>query len=283
MSKKINLFISTKNNIDLIDDKSKLNLTIPDSLISVKPEEHFIMRLMSFYCYNTLYNVNSTNNLLIVNYVKYYLNIGNPNVLDIRDDLNNQFLSLGLVITYDRILNKYIFSNNSGTSIRLDIQTCGLFLGLDDNTTYNILGNSFITSVNPLSVIGNNAINISMTGDIELEENNLDTIRYGSIQTNNIIFQKLIDSKSNCLISYENNGDNLYEYRLNNVDSINYLTIHILDENLNYLKDLPDWNMTLQFEKVDKNSVVDVLLKMSEYIYDILQLIFSALQHYKIM
>jgi len=283
MNNKINLFISSKNHIDTIEDKSKINITIPDSLLLVKRDEYFVMRLMSFYCYNTFYNVNNNNNWIRVNNQNYYLPIGNPNILEIKDSLNNQFINIGLVVSYDRITNKLIFSNNSGSSKSLIVISAGLFLGLDNNTTYNIAPNSFITSVYPISVITNNSINISITGDIELTENNLDILKTGKIETNNIIFHKLIDNKSNCLLSYENKGDNLFEYKLNNTDSINYFTINILNEDLDYLKEIGDWHMTLQFIKVDKNNQIDILEKIQEYLYDILQLIYTGLKHYNIM
>jgi len=283
MNNKINLFISSKNHPDAIEDKSKINITIPDSLLSVKRDEYFVMRLMSFYCYNTFYNVNTNNNWIRVNNQNYYLPIGNPNILEIKDSLNNQFINIGLVISYDRISNKLIFSNNSGSSKSLIVISAGLFLGLDNNTTYNITSNSYITSVYPISVITNNSINISITGDIELIENNLDILKNGKIETNNIIFHKLIDNKSNCLLSYENKGDNLFEYKLNNTDSINYFTINILNEDLDYLKEIGDWYMTLQFIKVDKNNQIDILEKIQEYLYDILQLIYTGLKHYNIM
>ena len=283
MTNKINLFISTKNDMDAIYDKSKLNITIPDGLLSLKDNEYFLMRLMTFYCYNTFYNITSNNNLIRVNYVVYYLPVGNPSILDIRDNLNTQLTSLGLTVAYDKIANKLSFTNSTGTLIKLDIQTAGVVLGFDNNTTYNVNANSSITSIYPISVIGNNLINISMTGDVEFVENNLDNVRTGLIQNNNIIFQKLINTKSNYIISYENTGDNLYEYKLNNRDSINYLTINILDENLNYLTDILDWNMVLQFEKYEVNGKLQTLKKIKEYLYDVLQLLFSVAQHYKIL
>ena len=283
MTNKINVFISTKNHPDASDDKSKLNITIPDSLLSVRENEHFIMRLMNFYCYNTFYNITSNNNIIRVDYVVYYLPIGNPSILDIRDNLNTQLNALGITVSYNKILNKLVFSNSTITLKRLDIQNSGVVLGFNDNTTYNINANSSVTSIYPISVIGNNAVNISMGGDIEFLENNLDNLRNGGIQTNNIIFQKLIDTKSNCLISYENYGDNSYEYKLNNTDSINYFTINILDENLNYLTDISEWSMVLQFEKVNKHNISDTLLKIQESLFDIINLIFSGLRYYKIM
>lgn len=279
---KINLFISTKNKVEN-ENNNKLSISIPDSLLSVNSDEYFKMKIMSFYLYNTLNNVNTSVYWLRVNSQNYYLPLGNPNVNEIRDDLNTKLSSIPLVLTYDRITNKYIFSNNSLSSVSLVVINCGVFLGLENNTTYNIPSNTYITSVNPLCVISNNCINISLTGDIELKNNNLDNLRNGLIQTNNIIFQKLIDSKSNCIIKYENQGDNLFEYNLSNTDSINYMTINILNQDLNYIEDFPDYYMTIQFEKFKKDEMLNVLTKIKEYLFDIINLLFAGLQHFKIL
>ena len=279
---KINLFISSKNK-SINETNNKLSISIPDGLLCVDNDESFKLKIMSFFCYNTLENVNITNYWLRVNNVNYYLPIGNPNVNDIRDDLNNKFSSLNLVLTYDKIKNKFIFSNNSLSSISLVVISCGIFLGLENNTTYSIISNSYIMSVNPLCVISNNSINISLTGDIELKLNNLDTLRNGLIQNNNIIFQKLIDSKTNYIIKYENQGDNLFEYNLSNTDSINYFTVNILNQDLDYIENFPDFYMTLQFEKYKKDEMLSVLSKIREYLFDIINLLFAGLQHFKIL
>lgn len=279
---KINVFISSKNKADN-ELNNKLSISIPDGLLSVNNDEFFKMKIMSFYLYNTINNVTSSNYWLRVNNVNYYLPLGNPNVNDIRDNLNTQFSSIKLLLTYDKVMNKYIFSNNSLTSISIVVINCGLFLGLEDNTSYSIPSNTWITSINPLCVISNNSINISLSGDIELRTNNIDNLRNGLIQTNNIIFQKLIDSKSNCIIKYENNGDNLYEYNLSNTDSINYFSIHILNQDLDYIQDFPDYYMTLQFEKIKRDEMLLVLVKIKEYLFDIINLLFAGLQHFKIL
>ena len=279
---KINVFISSKNKADN-ELNNKLSISIPDGLLSVNNDEFFKMKIMSFYLYNTINNVTSSNYWLRVNNVNYYLPLGNPNVNDIRDNLNTQFSSIKLLLTYDKVMNKYIFSNNSLTSISIVVINCGLFLGLEDNTSYSIPSNTWITSINPLCVISNNSINISLSGDIELRTNNIDNLRNGLIQTNNIIFQKLIDSKSNCIIKYENNGDNLYEYNLSNTDSINYFTINVLNQDLDYIQDFPDYYMTLQFEKIKRDEMLLVLVKIKEYLFDIINLLFAGLQHFKIL
>lgn len=278
---KINLFISSKNTVD--GDKNKLTTTIPDGLLNVDSNSYLIMKIVSFYCYNTFYNVNSNNNKVNINDVIYYLPIGNPNVLDIRDNLNTQLSSINLNITYDKITNKFIFYNISLSTITIIPLGSGQFLGLNDNTTYTISSNNSLSSINPISVVSVNSINVSLTGDVVLYNNNIDNIRNGNIQLNNIIFQKLVDSKKNEILKYENNGDDTFKYRLSNNDSINYLTLNMLDQDLNYISNMSDYYITIQFERFKNGSDLDVLMKIKEYIYDILQLLFSIAQHYRIL
>ena len=108
-------------------------------------KDYFTMSITSFYCYNTFYQMDSTNNEfnLIIrdtsnNLTQLFLFsfedcIGNPNVYNIRDELNS-LLNGYISVTYDKIKNLFLFTrtkahNENNDKIYLKIKTCGTFLG----------------------------------------------------------------------------------------------------------------------------------------------------------
>ena len=144
MTDKINLYInSSYRKKDEIT--SSIKCIVPSGLIKSYGKDYLTLSVTSFYCFNTFYQMDETNNefALIVrdtsnNLFKLLLYsldncVGNPNVYDIRNELN-ELLNGYVSVTYDKIKNLFLFTrtkaqDTSNNKIFLKIKTCGTFLG----------------------------------------------------------------------------------------------------------------------------------------------------------
>ena len=112
--------------------------------------------------------------------------------------------------------------------------------------------------------------------------NNFSTTKF---QPNDIIFHKVIDTKSNNVLGYKNNdASNNFNYVLSNNNSgqINFFSLSILDQDLNYIEDIDDYFLHLQFIKMKKQNTEILLLKLLEYVKDIFLMIGNYLYPSKV-
>ena len=147
------------------------------------------------------------------------------------------------------------------------------FLGLENNvkveiTTFGVL------SENKINVISLKAINIKVSGDIDLVNGTLDNFSSSSFTHNNIIFNYVIDTKFyNCLGYNNSDTSNNYVLSNNNLGQINNFTLDILDQDLKHIEDMEDYLLHLQFIKTKKQTPEMILFKLLEYVKDIFLMI----------
>jgi hypothetical protein len=109
---KINIYINSKNRSEN-ENSNKFVVKIPNNLLRLNRDEYFTLNVNGFYCYNSWFNcIDGFNNMFqiiihnandeITNIFNYHLQDGNPNVNDVRTNLNNLLLNK-VVISYDRI------------------------------------------------------------------------------------------------------------------------------------------------------------------------------------
>ena len=96
---KINIYINSKNR-DLSETISNFTVRIPQNLLRLSQGEYFTLNVNGFYCYNSWFNcidnfnnefhiiIKNIDNEVIETYI-YKLNDGNPNVNDVKSNLNN--------------------------------------------------------------------------------------------------------------------------------------------------------------------------------------------------
>ncbi len=104
----------------------------------------------------------------------------------------------------------------------------------------------------------------------------IDNFSTSTFQPNDIIFHKVIDTKSNNVLGYKNSdASNNFNYVLSNNNSgqINFFTLSILDQDLNLIDDIDDYFLHLQFIKMKKQSMEFLLTKLVEYVKDIFLMI----------
>jgi hypothetical protein len=85
----------------------------------------------------------------------------------------------------------------------------------------------------------------------------IDNFSTKTFQPNDIIFHKVIDTKSNNVLGYKNSdASNNFDYALSNKNSgqINFFSLSILDQDLKLIDDLGNYVLHLQFIKT-KNKI----------------------------
>jgi hypothetical protein len=285
---KINLYINSKNR-DKNDNINHINISLPNGLLSCNIDEYFILNVNSFYTCANWYNCTSKNNSCkfivkdnddnIVETFDIKLPIGNLNVLQILSILNNILVN-HVLITYDSISNKFTFTRKHQPSpnefiIILECINCGNFIGFDNGTNIEITHEG-VLSQNKINVITLKAINIKVQGDINMINSTIDNFSSSRFQPNDIIFHKVIDTKSNNVLGYKNNdASNNFNYVLSNNNSgqINFFSLLILDQDLVLIDDIDDYFLHLQFIKMKKQNTEILLLKLVDYVKDIFLMI----------
>jgi hypothetical protein len=283
---RINLYIDSKkrNNDEKINS---LKINLPSGYITCKNDEYFVLNVNSFHTVATWYNCNSSNNKgklisksidgSIYQTLNFELPVGNPNVLQIDKSLS--FSLLGFIkVSYDSVKNKFVFYRDESLgyvhhTIYLLPTTCGQFLGFNNNVEVEITPYG-VMSENKINVISLKALNIKVSGDIDLVNGTLDNFSSSSFTHNNIIFNYVIDTKFyNCLGYNNSDTSNNYVLSNNNLGQINNFTLDILDQDLKHIEDMEDYILHLQFIKTKKQTPEMILFKMLEYVKDIFLMI----------
>ena len=286
---KINIYINSKNR-DLNESISNFTVRIPQNLLRLEQGEHFSLNVNGFYCYNSWFNcidgfnnefhiiIKNIDNEVIETYV-YKLNDGNPNVNDVKSNLNNLLLNK-VNITYDKQRNKFIFKRTLPVSTQqyrmyLKIINSEDFLGFyksdrDIEILLPYLQNVF--SNNIINILGDEAIIIKINGDCILAGNTVDNFGTETYEPSNIIFMKPIDVPSNGLLKYNNeDGGDSFHYRLANVEQITWFTLTVYNQDNELIPNFSDYILLLQFirHKTEDGKVETLLNSLLDYVKQI--------------
>ena len=286
---KINIYINSKNR-DLNESISNFTVRIPQNLLRLEQGEHFTLNVNGFYCYNSWFNcidnfnnefhiiIKNIDNEVIQTYV-YKLNDGNPNVNDVRTNLNNLLLNK-VNITYDKQRNKFIFKRTLPVSTQqyrmyLKIINSEDFLGFyksdrDIEILLPYLQNVY--SNNIINILGDEAIIIKINGDCILAGNTVDNFGTETYEPSNIIFMKPIDVPSNGLLKYNNeDGGDSFQYRLANVEQITWFTLTVYNQDNELIPNFSDYILLLQFirHKTEEGKVEILLNSLLDYVKQI--------------
>jgi hypothetical protein len=286
---KINIYINSKNR-DLSEQISNFTVRIPQNLLRLSQGEYFTLNVNGFYCYNSWFNcidnfnnefhiiIKNIDNEVIQTYV-YKLNDGNPNVNDVRTNLNNLLLNK-VNITYDKQRNKFIFKRTLPVSTQnyrmyLKIINSEDFLGFyksdrDIEILLPYLQNVY--SNNIINILGDEAIIIKINGDCILAGNTVDNFGTETYEPSNIIFMKPIDVPSNGLLKYNNeDGGDSFQYRLANVEQITWFTLSVYNQDDELIPNFSDYILLLQFirHKTEEGKVEILLNSLLDYVKQI--------------
>ena len=286
---KINIYINSKNR-DLSEKISNFTVRIPQNLLRLSQGEYFTLNVNGFYCYNSWFNcIDGFNNEFqliirnindeIVETYNYKLNDGNPNVNDVKSNLNGLLLNKVLV-SYDKQRNKFIFKRSLPVSTQnytmyLKIINSEDFLGFyksDRNIEILLPYLQNVFSNNIINILGDEAIIIKINGDCILAGNTVDNFGTETYEPSNIIFMKPIDVPSNGLLEYNNeDGGDSFHYKLANVEQITWFTLSVYNQDDELIPNFSDYILLLQFirHKTEEGKVEVLLNTLVDYVKQI--------------
>jgi hypothetical protein len=212
-------------------------------VIEIPSQYHIHLSVQNAVIPFTFYNINATSNTLYyyMNSTQYQVNItlGNYNVNTLKTFLSNNMP--GFAITYDKITNKYTFTNTSATNFTiLASSTCYYLIGFLQENNASVSG--ILTSTRVINLAPIRLINVL---------SNLPTNNINKISSNNksVICCIPVETQPFCIIHYANTTG----FKINSfTNTISTLQIKLTDQ-LGTLLDLngSSWSMTLQVDIVD--------------------------------
>lgn len=280
MFEKVNVFINSKNRA-ANEAVSNFNVAIPDALLRLyNKNEYWTLNVNYFSCFNSWYNcqTNFNDQFQIIYYdnennineiMNLRLSEGNPDVYDIKNQLN-KLLKNHVNVNYDKPKNIYIFKRTSIVTtdkhkLYLNIINAEDFLGFSRNKRNVLIELPLLTDVfseQPINVIGDEAITISINGDASLETSTIDNFSTKEYMPSDIIFCQPIDVPPYSLLQYanEDSGDS-FQFRLKPIKDIKYFNLKIKNQDNEIIPTMTDYILTLQFIKHKTQNKTETLLE----------------------
>jgi hypothetical protein len=293
MFEKVNVFINSKNR-PVNEEVSNFNVAIPDALLRLYDKDHYwTLNVNYFSCFNSWYNcqTNFNDQFQIIYFdnennmsetINLRLTEGNPDVYDIKNQLN-KILKTHVNVNYDKPKNIYIYKRtsiitNSRSKLYLNIIDAEDFLGFPRskrNTLIELPLLTDVTSEQPINVVGDEAITISINGDVGLETSTIDNFGTEEFVPSDIIFCQPIDVPPYSLLQYanEDSGDS-FQFRLKPVKDIKYFNLKIKNQDNELIPHMTDYILTLQFVKhKTKNKTESLLENILDYLRQMFMMI----------
>jgi hypothetical protein len=293
MFEKVCVFINSKNRA-ANEAVSNFNVAIPDALLRLyNKNEYWTLNVNYFSCFNSWYNcqTNFNDQFQLIYYdnednvnetIDLRLTEGNPDVYDIKNQLN-KILKNHVNVNYDKPKNVYIFKRtsivtNEKHKLYLNIINAEDFLGFSKNKRNILIELPLLTDVyseQPINVIGDEAITISINGDASLETSTIDNFSNKEYVPSDIIFCQPIDVPPYSLLQYANeDGGDSFQFRLKPIKDIKYFNLKIKNQDNEIIPTMTDYILTLQFVKHKTHNKTETLL---ESILDYLRQMFMMI------
>ena len=290
---KVNVYINSKNRA-ANETVSNFNVAIPDALLRLYDKnEYWTLNVNFFSCFNSWYNcMNNFNDEFELIYhnnsgvqtevIQCKLTEGNPDVYDVKTNLNT-LLSGHVTVSYDKPRNVFIFTRSSlittnRTKLYLKIINAEDFLGFPISKRYLLIELPLTVGVyseQPINVVGDEAITITINGDADLEGNTVDNFGSKDFVPSDIIFCQANDVPPYALLQYNNEdaGDS-FQYRLKQIREIKNFNLIVKNQDNEVIPKMTDYLLTLQFVK---HKSIDKTASLLEKILDYLKQIFMMI------
>jgi hypothetical protein len=290
---KVNVYINSKNRATS-ETVSNFNIAIPDGLLRLYDKnEYWTLNVNFFSCFNNWYNCmtdfNDKFQLIYHNssgvqteVLTFQLKEGNPDVYDVKTNLNT-LLSGHVTVGYDKPRNVFMYTRSSlittnRTKLYLNIINAEDFLGFPISKRYLLIELPLAVGVyseQPVNVVGDEAITITINGDADLEGNTVDNFGSKDFVPSDIIFCQAIDVPPYALIQYNNEdaGDS-FQYRLKQIREIKNFSLIVKNQDNEVIPKMTDYLLTLQFVK---HKSIDKTASLLEKILDYLKQIFMMI------
>jgi len=205
--------------------------------------------------FNTLYNVNTNNNLLVLSlnntdyYVQLTTGLYTTDILyqNIQNSINNQITGESVTVTYDPLLASYTISGfSSPAKFQSSLSTANRLLGFNGDQTGTTLISNSIANINLLDYFYVTSTALSQ----------LTQVIVPNADFNNIILKIIVDNSTGVLVEYTNfSSDRFYT---DSVISLSNIDIGIVDK---YLKPIPNqerWSMELSLDLVVSQTTLPI-------------------------
>ena len=194
----------------------------------------------------SFYSVDETNNFLnyrvnVNQYYEVYFEVGNYSIYQWLAHLQNKLPNL--VVTYDKIKNKFTFTNSTFSITILQSSTCYEILGFTLGSEYE---SSLINNVNVL--VSNACINLSTHQCVCIASNFIsNSINLVNQNKSTILCSIPISVSPNSMITY---SAGVNDYKVNIFQNIfSVINIKLLDQNAKLLNlNGCHWSLTLQLD-----------------------------------
>lgn len=287
--KTITSFIKSSNR-STNETSYNFSIDYPDGILTCNADEYIEINVISFDMINTMYNINSTNNQFIIRRgttdTTYTIPQGNYSVKTFMATMIGLINDGHLTMAYNTAQNTYTFYKNGTSQLHYLIpnKIWGL-INLMPTTAYEIpttgLTTGYINLVNYSKII-------LRTEGIKYYYSNVEN--YGS-QTNTSTLSNIIfwacksDIEPYKVIKYNNeDAGRSFNYRIENKE-INSLTLHLKNENNEYITDAPDYLIALQynFYKIDDNIIKNTMISINNILNEIYTTLIFAMKRLNLL
>jgi len=289
-TRSITSFISSANRQEQ-EDIHNFSIDYPDGILSCSNNEFMEINVLSFDMPNTMYNISTRNNTfeMITNGITQTKTIpsGNYSVKTFMGQINILIGNDEIKIIYNEAQNTYSFHKITTENIyNFKPITVGRLLGMEDNKSYEITEEGFVTGL--INLINYNKI-IVETGNVNYYYSNINNLaeKEGSKQMfSNIIFWKSkADVEPFQILKYNNeDGGNSFVYKVMN-RQINSIVFKLKNERNEIITDAPNYLMVLQFNFYKKNErdANSVLISIDNTIKEIYNTLLFALNRLRLL
>ena len=289
----VNVYINSKNRA-ANETVSNFNVSIPDGLLRLYDKNtYWSLNVNFFSCFNSWYNcMNNFNDEFEIIYhnnsgvqtevINCKLTEGNPDVYDVKTNLN-ALMKNHVTVNYDKPRNLFVFKRSSVTTtsrikLYLNIINAEDFLGFPKSKRNTLIELPLLTNVyseQPINVVGDEAITITINGDADLEGNTVDNFGSKDFVASDIIFCQAIDAPPYALLQYNNEdaGDS-FQYRVKQIREIKNFNLIVKNQDNEVIPKMTDYLLTLQFVK---HKSIDKTAYLLEKILDYLKQIFMMI------
>lgn len=289
-TRSITSFISSANRQEQ-EDIHNFSIDYPDGILSCSNNEFMEINVLSFDMPNTMYNISTRNNTfeMITNGITQTKTIpsGNYSVKTFMGQINILIGNDEIKIIYNEAQNTYSFHKITTENIyNFKPITLGRLLGMEDNKSYEITEEGFVTGL--INLINYNKI-IVETGNVNYYYSNINNLaeKEGSKQMfSNIIFWKSkADVEPFQILKYNNeDGGNSFVYKVMN-RQINSIVFKLKNERNEIITDAPNYLMVLQFNFYKKNErdANSILISIDNTIKEIYNTLLFALNRLRLL
>lgn len=278
MTDRTHIFINSRNRLPF-ENSSSFIVNLPNGLIYGDGQTQYRMTVNYFQTCNSWYNIQSNyNNKFVLSTdnfdtsTDFFLDIGNPSVYDLLSELQTKLADY-CDVSYSKSLNRYIFTNKTGSTLYFNVVDCGQFLGFKNGNVYSF--DTDLMSDTVINMLGDELLIMRVRGDISFENSTIENITTSEFYPSDILFTFPVNVPPFSLITWENTTLTRFTHTINSQSkSIDQFIIDITNEDGNIIPDFSNYTLHLMIEKIVdenefKNSILSSLNSLLEYIKEI--------------